>query len=500
MDRLHGFPQPFPDESLYSLAVRYHRLLSNDSYRRTSHELFGVYSRTCGSILPCCLGALSQRLASAYSVEQLIDRFTLLPLYEPFLNDTKSRAARIAMAGDDGTGLKMSLGITASGFLKHASFRYCERCVEEDIQHCGSTYWHRIHQATGTCICPLHGEVLCGTTFPNGADWRCMLFPAEVAGSPVMQVPCRPAAGELSEMQLWGLEHPAAVRNLLVGDFLWHRLDEMGFLKAGRVRLQTLKSFLTPRLLCSPRGNEFQELNCSWEWVLGVVRPRRTVVQPLKFYFLCWLLEAGLEHLKSFLPQADIYGGEATEGSNTGVPAEESEIEARRQAFSSSKNVKCHEKPGYQWLYRHDREWLTQYVSAHPFIRRMTGLVDWAARDEALARNLLIARDQILFTQGKPQKVTRAALNRRVAHSQDFLRMPDKFPISTLLMSDMLESDHDHQVRKVRWAVRQYLLPERSALSVVYRFAGIRLSHVTEEEVLDILSVAKELRLTSGSP
>ena len=327
-----------------------------------------------------------------------------------------------------------------------------------------------------------------------------MLFPAEVVGSPVMQVPCRPAAGELSEMQLWGLEHPAAVRNLLVGDFLWHRLDEMGFLKAGRVRLQTLKSFLTLRLLCSPRGNEFQELNCSWEWVLGVVRPRRTVVQPLKFYFLCWLLEAGLEHLKSFLPQADIYGGEATEGSNTGVPAEESEIEARRQAFSSSKNVKCHEKPGYQWLYRHDREWLTQYVSAHPFIRRMTGLVDWAARDEALARNLLIARDQILFTQGKPQKVTRAALNRRVAHSQDFLRMPDKFPISTLLMSDMLESDHDHQVRKVRWAVREYLLPERSALSVVYRFAGIRLSHVTEEEVLDILSVAKELRLTSGSP
>ena len=119
---------------------------------------------------------------------------------------------------------------------------------------------------------------------------------------------------------------------------------------------------------------------------------------------------------------------------------------------------------------------------------------DWAARDEALSRDLLIARDQILFSQGKPQKVTRAALSRRVAHSQDFLRMPDKFPISTLLMNDMLESDHDHQVRKIRWAARQYLLSERSALSVVYRFAGIRLSHVTEEEVLDILSVAGELR------
>lgn len=492
MERLHGFPEPFPDESLYSLAVRYHRLFSNDSYRRTSHELFGVYSRTCGSILPCCLAALSLRLASAYSVEQLIGRFTLLPLYDPFLNDAKSRAARIAMASNGGVGLKMSLGITASGFLKYASFRYCERCIEEDARNHGSAYWHRIHQATGTCICPLHGTVLLGTTFPNGADWRCMLSPSEVAGSPVMGAHGRPAAGVVSKMQQWGLEHPADVQKLLAGNFLAHRLDEMGLCKAGRVRLQALRSFLSPRLLSSPCGNEFQELSCSWEWVLGVVRPGKSIAQPLKFYFLCWLLEADLEHLKSFHPQAETRGQEAIAASITGAGVEKGEVDARRQAFSSSQNVRCHEKPSYQWLYRHDRGWLAQYVAAHPFTRRPTCLVDWAARDEALARDLLIARDQILHIQGKPKKVSRAALCRTVAHSQDFLRMPNKFPISTLLLNDLLESDHDHQLRKIRWAVRQYLLPEQSALSVVYRFAGIRLPHVAEEEVLHILSVGGE--------
>jgi hypothetical protein len=289
-------------------------------------------------------------------------------------------------------------------------------------------------------------------------------------------------------MQFWGLEHPADVQNLLTGNFLQHRLDEMGFLKAGRVREQVLRSFLTPRLLCSPRANEFQELSCSWDWVLGVVRPRGAVVQPLKFYFLCWLLEADLEHLKSFHPRADARSGEAARGNDTRPLIEDGEIEARREAFSSSKNAKCHDKPGYQWLYRHDKEWLAQYVSAHPFIRVRRGLVDWHARDAALAQDLLIARDQILSTQGKPKKVTRAALSRKVARSHDFLRVPDKFPISTLLMKDILESDHDHQVRKIRWAVRHYLLSERSAISVVYRLAGIRLSHVTDEEVLGILS------------
>lgn len=152
--------------------------------------------------------------------------------------------------------------------------------------------------------------------------------------------------------------------------------------------------------------------------------------------------------------------------------------------------MKCHEKPGYQWLYRHDREWLADYVSAHPFIRLRPELVDWDARDLALARDLLVARDQILSTQSRPQKITRAALGRKVAHSYDFLRRPGKFPISFLLMKDMLESDHDYQIRKIYWAVRHYLPPEQSAVSVVYRFAGIRVPHVTVEEVLHILSTA----------
>ncbi|MBI6557444.1 TniQ family protein, partial [Pseudomonas veronii] len=360
MERLLCFPQPFPDESLYSLAVRYHRLTANESYRRTSQELFGTYSRTCGSILPCCLAALSHRLAPAYSVEELIDRNTLLPLYEPFVNDVKYSAARIYMAGNSGTGLKMSLGITASGFLKHASFRYCESCVKADTHDCGSAYWHRNHQAIGTCTCPLHGEVLRGMTFPDGADWRCMLLPGEAMGSPVAESLGGTAAGIVSEMQLWGLEHPKDVQNLLTANFLGHRLDEMGFLKRGRIREQALRDFLTPRLLCSPRANEFQEVRHSCGWVLGILRSRGTVVQPFKFYFLCWLLQADLEQLKSYQPYADPPSAKVFKATGSVSVPDELETEMRRAEFSCSTNEKCHDKPGYHWLYRHDREWLRQ--------------------------------------------------------------------------------------------------------------------------------------------
>ena len=488
MERLLCFPQPFPDELLYSLAVRYHRFSANNSYRQTSQELFDTYSRTCGSILPCCLEALSQRLASAYSVDELIDRFTLLPLYKPFVNGTRYSAACMSMAGNSGTGLKMSLGITASGFLKHASFRYCECCITEDTHDCGSPYWHRIHQAIGTCTCPQHGAVLREMTFPGDGDWRSMLLPGEALGSPVIEAQGKFAADTVSGMQLWGLEHPSDAKRLVDERLLRHRLDEMGFLKSGRIKERALKDYLMPRLLCSPAAKEFHEVRESCDWVLALLRSREAVVQPFKFYFLCWLLGMDAEQLQSFRPQPDIFTTEAPRSSDTLSIVNTCEIEAHRAAFSDSSEARCHDKPGYGWLYRHDRAWLAQYVSFHPFPRVSTKLVDWGARDLGLVQDLLAARDKILSAQGKPIRITRAALNRSVAHHNDFLRMPEKFPKSIKLMDGMLESNHDHQTRKIRWAVRHYLLPERTAISVVYRCAGIRRSHVPDEEVLKILS------------
>lgn len=486
MEGLLFFPQPLPDESIYSLAVRYHRLAANISYRVTSQELFGAYSRTCGSILPCCLGRLSQRLGTLYSVKDLVDRFTLLPLYRPFVDDVKYSAAIVAMTGNDGTGLKMSLGITASRFLRHASFRYCESCVREDTLRYGAAYWHRVHQAIGTCICPLHRDMLWAMIFPDGADWRCMLLPAEAGGAPVLQSPSETAAGSIAEMQLWGLENPQNVQSLLAGDFLRCHLDEMGFIQSGRTRERMLKSFLGPRLLSGPPAPEFQEITHSSDWIFRVLRPRG-VVQPLKFYFLCWLLGLDLEQLKLFRPKDALHSVNLSCSNGSTNVANKEDIEARRSAFSSSSNLKCHEKPGYIWLHRHDREWLAQYVALHPFIRSRGELINWGARDSALARELLIASDRLRSAEGKPQKVTRAALCRLVAHSHDFLRKPNHFPKSIKLMEDLLESSHDHQVRKIKWAVKIYMLDERCAKSVVYRFSGIRVSRVSDGEYRSLL-------------
>lgn len=489
MERLLLFPEPFPDESFYSLAVRYHRIAANDSYRLTSQELFGTYSRTCGSVFPCCLDALSQRLASLYSVSQLIESSTLLPLYQPFLSDAVYEAAIHSMAGAQGTGLKMRLGLTASGFLRFASFRYCKTCLKADAEAYGTVYWHRIHMAPGVCVCPDHGDVLRSTNFPNNSDWRCMVLPGEFTGTPVLGSLGISAASAVAEMQFWGLENPSRVSTLISGGVLKQRLFELGLFKAGRIRDTALKKFIDQRLQRCPHDNEFRSVTDGCDWVLRVLRPRGTSMQPFRFYFLCWLLDLGVADLWAVELKNDVHYAEIyrCNGVSKKSPSD-NEVTERRLAFTTDTELRCHDKSGYSWLYQHDRKWLQSYIASHRFVRKPKIRIDWDARDRGLARNLLLAREKIITAEGKPQKVTQTSLIRYVGNCYDFLRRPSKFPNSLHMMNNIVESEHDYQVRKLTWAVEVYSLPERCAVSVAMRFAGIRVLCVTELEIIKILT------------
>ncbi|ASD20428.1 TniQ family protein [Pseudomonas aeruginosa] len=301
MDRLLLFPEPLPDETLYSLAVRYHRIVANDSYRRTSQELFGTYSRTCGSVLPCCLGPLSAQLGGLYSVGELVESLTLLPLYRPFLKQAAYESAVRRMEGTQGTGLKMSLGITASGLLKYASFRYCGACIEHDLTHYGVPYWHRIHMATGVCVCPHHGNILLSASFPGNSEWRCMLLPGETCGTPVLKESSSEASQAIAEMQFWALRNSLDACGLMREDFLKFRLAQMGMYQRGRLKDLRLRNYLRKRLNRSSRGGEFEAVVGDVSWAVQLFHRRGRVIQPFRYYFMCWLLGVRFEDLQGFV-------------------------------------------------------------------------------------------------------------------------------------------------------------------------------------------------------
>ncbi|RVD77565.1 TniQ family protein [Pseudomonas koreensis] len=483
MYRLFLFPEPFPDESLYSLAVRYHRLVSNKSYRQTSRELFGTYSRTCGSVLPCCLGALSQRLEGQYSVAELVETRTLLPLYRPFLSEKAYESAILCMQGTQGTGLKMSLGMTASGLLKHASFRYCEACMQHDSEVFGMPYWHRIHMAAGVCICPIHGNVLLSANLPEGADWRSMFLPGEFASESVLSTQSLDAALAVAKMQFWGLENPQRACDLVDGDFLRLRLTEMGMVHRGRLRELALRNFVAPRLGPGNQEVEYKSVTNSFEWIMCLLRRRRRIVQPFKYYFLCWLLDSGVNDLRKFQRRNFSIVTDRDFTTKHAYCPDKAQVATRRREFKQDKSEKCHDKAGYYWLYRHDSDWLNNYVKHHPFVRSIEAPIDWSVQDARLSKELIDARDEILGDEGKPKKITKTALLRRVSAKYRYLREFSFFPESIQVLEGLLETEHDFQIRKLSWAIKRFSPSKQCATSLIMRFAGIRIRQVSESEV-----------------
>lgn len=457
MERLLLFPEPFPDESLYSLAVRYHRLVASNSYRRTSEELFGTYSRTCGSVLPCCLGALSRRLNGQYSVRDLAEFHTLLPLYKPFLCAETYESAISCMQGTDGTGLKMSLGITASRLLKYSCFRYCDACVQQDYAEYGIPYWHRIHMAAGSCICPRHDTVLLRIVFPGDTDWRCLSLPGETPGSPVLEKPTSDVF-TVTKMQFWALSNSQAACRLVGNDFLkWH-LTEMGFRYRDRWREQEIRRFVEQRLHQGNHEQEYQPLVSDLEWVMCSLRRRRRVIQPFRYYFLCWLFGVDEDRLRNFehrcfnplIDKAFL-------------------VAASRRSAPKNEDSK---------------------VNALIELRRNS--IDWAARDSILSKELIAAKSEIIAEIGKPIKITKSALLRKATNNYSFLRRGEKFPISIEVLNSLSETEHDYQVRKLLWAIKRYSLSEYQAVSVINRYAGIRINKISSAERHELFRVGRD--------
>lgn len=494
------FPQAFPDETIHSLAARYHRLTANTSYRQTSYELFGRYSRTCGSAFPCCLNALSQRLSNQLSVNHLIQAHTLLPLFAPFLSSPQMSTAIEAMSGDTGIGLKMSVGITASGFERFGSMRFCECCVVRDSRHTGQAYWHRIHQAAGVLVCPYHNVALKVVSKPRD-DWRYLCLPNSFKERDLKDAVQNQydiiALTNVARLTAWGLCNPELVYKLVASDVLRYRLAELGMLHHKRLRLSLLHTYLNEVMNVSPRLREYQLLNAEGpekcEWAVRLLRTPRRTYHPFRFYFLCHLLGLTTDRFAELgislsAPDSSICVNTVPVRHQQLKPSSDLEVKAHRDRFLAySKSTRVHDRAGYMWLYRNDRRWLSEYVRIYraPSIRHPC--VDWAARDAELVAELPKARDYLLQLNARSGRISYTRLAQCVSLHYDFLRLPGKFPRATEIARQLVETEHDFQLRKIAKVLSTLPQAEVVSLSKLMRLATIRILRVSDSEIADLV-------------
>jgi Tn7-like transposition protein D/TniQ protein len=157
------FPDPYPDELLYSACARFNDRMRYPNATTTAKNLFGSGRASAVVDLPGRLNHFLKVLPPnhTFSADFLIDHHTLAPLYIPFLPSERAKRLRHDMKTDgDGKYIKGVIGATASGIKALKWLRFCPSCEREDNTRFGERYWHRVHQVFGVEFCPIHAIFL----------------------------------------------------------------------------------------------------------------------------------------------------------------------------------------------------------------------------------------------------------------------------------------------------------------------------------------------------
>lgn len=180
-------PDPYEDETLYSMLARMQILEGVGSARDLMEMCFGLRTITAVLDLPCHMNRMANRIPDSYGYtpEHLIYNHTLFPYYTAFMEaDRKAELLRY-MTEDSGGGIHMKSGVMASAIASPDYLKYCPRCSAEDVDKHGELYWRRLHQTPGVLVCPVHNTLLQNSTIPVKGYYRERFVAAEPDNCPL---------------------------------------------------------------------------------------------------------------------------------------------------------------------------------------------------------------------------------------------------------------------------------------------------------------------------
>jgi hypothetical protein len=337
--------EALPDESLFSLCSRQHRLWGSWRSADTAKCLFGHPRRGLQHDLPSALMHLSEKVAGALGTptDIALER-TLLQFYAPFMPPADAQQAIASMASDSVAHLKFQMGLLTSRFRAHHPLKACPSCMTVDCSDHGWAYWHMEHQYPGVWSCPLHGVPLQESCIKaNGVERFQWHLPSEAK---LLQVPLERRNSDESLHRFSQLVINL-IRNDLAAKFLQEdclrptltaRMRRMGWIRPGgqlspEPAAQAFQDVLKD-MQSLPELHQFTtETEFARRWIERVFRTRRSGTHPLRVLLVIhWLFRDADDFL-----QAAEDGGSQVDASDAegqqpqATPGPEASSDAKRR-------------------------------------------------------------------------------------------------------------------------------------------------------------------------
>ncbi|SOY93242.1 putative transposon transposition protein [Cupriavidus taiwanensis] len=171
--------QPYPDELLYSICMRYFCDFDSVAYGVLVNELFGKPHKIIPPYLSTAIEVFAKR--TQFSTGLCAGEIYRLHTMYPFICSAMPAAKKMEVYE---AALGEHLGKSIPGLVRHVVspplFRWCPDCVDSDRENLHETYWHRMHQLPGVWQCPIHGVDLVDSKIDRYCLDNSGRFPAEL--------------------------------------------------------------------------------------------------------------------------------------------------------------------------------------------------------------------------------------------------------------------------------------------------------------------------------
>lgn len=299
---MYFFPTPYDDELLYSVLARYSIQSGNNKEIHNFDDMFATRNVIASAELPGNLNVLisNMPLNAPYTADGFIIKHSLFPFLASFVPEKRAKDVIQNMKAGDVANIYNRLGLTASNILNNRYFRFCPRCVQEDIKEFGETYWHRIHQITGVFVCPKHEELIYDSTVLMRGKNRQSYIPATKKNCFIKRV--NTFSDDTFKKLLWIakdieqiLSKPFTFQSIQKHKYIYmEKLIEKGFANLNtmvhqkRLR-QALNEFWGEEVLHLLQSPIIVNRDCLW--LSNLVRDNEISTQPIRHLLLLRMLD-----------------------------------------------------------------------------------------------------------------------------------------------------------------------------------------------------------------
>tara|TARA_B100000929_G_scaffold277613_1_gene253182 strand:+ start:422 stop:1951 length:1530 start_codon:yes stop_codon:yes gene_type:complete len=489
------FPVPYQDELLYSMVARYaqHTGLAGNQ-KAIVREVFSSSTAVAVPDLPSHLNSLVNNIQFVWptTVMELINSFTLAPIYLPFLSQQQAMKTILSMRSDSGGDIHTRSGIAASAVKQQEYFRYCPQCLREQLGIFGECYWQRIHQLPALVFCGKHSCFLEYSTISFHPKEKHLFIVANESklNADIRQVELKDFERALHDRyeQLLKASQSEGLGFNRWTLFYRNLAVELGLMKKTRICHQEIHRLLKRTWAGTTFENQFNYSENNY-WLTNLFRKHRKSFHPLRHLLVVTALVPELSVTKLLekvrsLPDRILVPSNSSK--KVTVRDDVAEYRSswvrmlRRHPSAGVKELRSIESGGaiYSWLYRNDKNWLMSNKPRRKVNVQSHYVVDYSDWDAKNVEHLKSVYEGMANARYRP-RLSRTRFIKELPRSNSVEKHLSVLPETSQWICSHEESVEDHQLRRLRIAYEQI----KSNNHEVKRWRLLRVANIREELV-----------------